>query len=134
MAAALMLGLWLWHRRLRNAAVVDVGWAAGLAIAALADAAMGEGDAARRWVAALMMALWGGRLAAYLVTTRVIGRAEDPRYATLRQARGPAADRWFFWFFQAQALLVAALSWPIAVMAVDPPAAVPSAQAVELAT
>jgi steroid 5-alpha reductase family enzyme len=66
------------------------------------------------------MAIWGGRLAVYLLTTRVFGHGEDARYAALRQARGRAANRWFFWFFQAQALLVALLSWPVAAAASDP--------------
>ena len=30
LAAFLMLGLWLWHLRLRNAGAVDVGWTAGV--------------------------------------------------------------------------------------------------------
>jgi steroid 5-alpha reductase family enzyme len=119
-ASLLMLTLWIRHLRLRNAAVVDVGWAAGLALVAVIDAIFGVGDPVRRWVAALMMAVWGGRLALYLLTTRVMGHQEDARYAALRQARGRGANRWFFWFFQAQALLVALLSWPIAVAASDP--------------
>jgi steroid 5-alpha reductase family enzyme len=119
-AALLMVLLWRWHLEIRNAAVVDVGWAAGLALVAVIDGAVGAGEPVRRWTAALMMAIWGGRLAAYLVATRVLGHGEDARYAALRQARGVAANRWFFWFFQAQGLLVALLSWPIAVIAADP--------------
>ena len=123
-AAVLMLALWLWHLTSRNAAIVDVGWAGGLAIAALLDLAIANGDSARRWVACVMMVVWGTRLATFLFTTRVVGRREDPRYAELRRAHGPAANRWFFWFFQAQALLVALLSWPIVVSAIDPNAAI----------
>jgi steroid 5-alpha reductase family enzyme len=119
-ASLLMLLLWMWHLRLHNAAVVDVGWAGGLALVALIDAGVGAGDPVRRWTAALLMAIWGGRLAVYLLTTRVFGHGEDARYAALRQARGRAANRWFFWFFQAQALLVALLSWPVAAAASDP--------------
>lgn len=119
-ASVLMLGLWLWHLRLHNAAVVDVGWAAALGLAALVHATFGSGQPVRRWTAAAMMMIWGIRLAVYLLTTRVFGHGEDARYASLRQARGAAANRWFFWFFQAQALLAALLSWPIAVAASDP--------------
>lgn len=115
-AAALMALLWLWHLRLRNAAVVDVGWAGGLAIAALIAGAIGGGNPVRRWLTAWMMTVWGARLALYLLWTRVIGKPEDSRYAELRRSHGSA---WFFFFFQAQALLVAWLSWPIAVTTTD---------------
>ena len=118
-AAVLMLALWLWHLKSRNAAVVDVGWAGGLALAALLDLAMTHGDPVRRWVACLMMAVWGARLATFLFVTRIIGHREDPRYAELRRAHGPSANRWFLWFFQVQALLVALLSWPVVVCAID---------------
>jgi uncharacterized membrane protein len=126
MASLLMLALWIWHLSLRNAAVVDVGWAAGLALVAVVDAVLGVGDPVRRWLAALMMAVWGGRLALYLLTTRVLGHEEDARYAALRQVRGRGANRWFFWFFQAQALLVALLSWPVAVATSDPNPTIPA--------
>jgi len=118
-AAVLMLALWMWHLRLRNAAVVDVGWAAGLAVVAFLYAVFAGGDPFRRWIAAGTMMIWGARLSAYLLATRVLGHSEDARYADLRRTRGAAANRWFFWFFQAQALLVAILSWPIAAAATD---------------
>jgi len=115
-----MGALWLWHLRIRNAAIVDVGWAGGLALVAAIDTIVGSGFPERRWVAGAMMVIWGLRLAAYLLTTRVLGREEDARYAELRRAHGTSANRWFFWFFQAQGLLIALLSWPIAAAVLDP--------------
>ena len=118
-AAILMAILWAWHLRIRNAAIVDVGWAGGLALAAVFALLFGIGDPMRRGVAGLLMLGWGARLALHLYQDRVRGHAEDPRYATLRAARGSAANRWFFWFFQAQAVLVALLSWPVMLSASD---------------
>src|SRR5277367_2167597 len=54
--AAIVLGmmfvLWLIHLLIRNAAIVDVGWAAGLGILAIYYAAAGPGYPARRWAIA----------------------------------------------------------------------------------
>ena len=41
--AATMFALWLVHLRIRNAAIVDVGWAAGLAMLAIFYAVEGPG-------------------------------------------------------------------------------------------
>lgn len=106
-----MLGLWLWHLRLRNAGIVDVGWAATLAGMATLYAMVGSGYGPRRWLIAGMVSVWGLRLAAYLWRDRVRGRPEDGRYAALRQGRR-SASLFFFWFFQAQALLNVLLSSP----------------------
>ena len=119
-AAALMAVLWLWHLRLRNAGIVDVGWAMSIAGLALFYGAAGPGDPWRRAVIAAMMVIWGARLAWYLLHDRVLGRPEDGRYADLR-ARGSYAAAWhFFPFFQAQALAALLLSIPALITALDP--------------
>jgi steroid 5-alpha reductase family enzyme len=120
LAAALMLALWLWHRRVSNAGLVDVGWALGLVLAVLLYAAAGSGAPRRRWAIAAMVATWGLRLAAYLLRDRILGRAEDPRYADLRRRGSVAASGDFFLFFQAQALLVVVLSTPMLIAAMNP--------------
>src|SRR5258708_37671854 len=45
--AAMMFALWVVHLLMRNAAIVDVGWAAGLATLAIFFAAKGPGYPAR---------------------------------------------------------------------------------------
>lgn len=119
-AAVVMTALWVWHVRIRNAGVVDVGWAASLAGVALLYAWLGVGYAPRRWMIGGMMALWGMRLAIYLLRDRVIGRPEDSRYADLRARRSPAATLNFFPFFQAQAFLAVLLSIPALIAAFNP--------------
>ena len=119
LAASLMLALWFWHLRLGNAGIVDVGWAICVPIAATVYAAAGPGDAVRRWLIAAMTVIWGGRLAAYLLRDRVLGRPEDRRYADLRQRGSIAAALSFFPFFQIQALLAVLLSTPMLIAAFD---------------
>ena len=128
-AATLMAALWLWHRRIHNAGIVDVGWAVSVAVAAWVYAAVAPGYPPRRGLIAAMMGVWGVRLAAYLLRDRVLGRPEDNRYASLRQQQSPAAALAFFPFFQAQALLAVVLSLPALLASFDPS---PSLRAIEL--
>lgn len=120
LAAGLMLAAWFWHRRVANAGVVDVGWAVGLVLVSGLYAAVGGGDLRRRAVIAAMVAVWGLRLASYLLRDRVLGRPEDPRYTELRRRGGIAARGEFFGFFQAQALLIVVLSAPMLIASLDP--------------
>jgi steroid 5-alpha reductase family enzyme len=107
----MMIGLYLVHLRTRNAAIVDVGWAVGLPIAALWHIwRPGTGQAA--WLLAGLTAVWGLRLAGYLFVTRVMTPHEDGRYVALREGWGTAAPWKFFIFFQAQAVLDLVLSIP----------------------
>ena len=119
-AAVLLLALWRWHLRLLNAGVVDVGWAAGLALVTLLYAVFAPGDPLRRWLIAAMVAVWSARLVAYLLRDRVLGRTEDPRYQHLRESGSVAATGSFFAFFQAQAILVVVLSMPMLIAAANP--------------
>ncbi len=110
--APLFFVLWLIAVRHRDASHVDVGWAAGLGLMSVAAAALLPGAASRRLLVGGMGAVWSARLAWHLYTDRVRGKPEDGRYATLRAGWGAAADRNFFWFFQAQGLLDVVLSLP----------------------
>src|ERR1700739_1937070 len=84
MVAAMMLALWVIHLLIRNAAVVDAGWAAGLAMLAIFYASKGPGYSARKWAIALMAGFWGLRLAFYLFFSRVINKHEERRYPAFR--------------------------------------------------
>lgn len=111
-AAALMLGFWLWHLRVRNVGVVDVGWTVAVLTSVGLFAAAGAGDPSRRLLVATLVAIWATRLATYLLRDRVLGRAEDGRYQALRAAGSVAAARRFFFFFQAQAVLAVFFAMP----------------------
>ncbi len=116
---ALMALVWLIHIPLKNAGIVDIAWAFGLAMMAWLYAMMGDGHGPRRIMLAVIAGLWGLRLAAYLFI-RVIGKPEDSRYRTLR-------DKWkenilfkFFLFFEFQAVLNIVLSVPFLMISLNP--------------
>lgn len=115
--------LWAWHVRLKNAAVVDAGWAGLVGALAIFYAINAHGMAGRRMAIASMMGSWGARLAVHLLYDRVFARTEDGRYAALRHARGDRANTWFFWFFQARALAAVFFSLPALLSVVNEEAA-----------
>lgn len=103
--------LWVIQLRTKNAGTVDVAWSAGIGALALLFAALADGHPARRWLVGGLTAVWSLRLAYYLIR-RVGGEQEDGRYQALRESYGPRANRFFFWFFQFQALLVVLFALP----------------------
>ena len=64
LVGSMMFLLWLLHLALKNASVVDPGWAFGLAILGVFYALAGPGYAPRRWLIAAMAGIWGVRLGA----------------------------------------------------------------------
>ena len=110
--AGMMLALWVIHLLIRNAAIVDAGWAAGLAMLAIFYAVKGPGYFARKWAIALMAGFWGLRLAFYLLFSRVLGKPEEGRYVQLRREWKTHLPLRFLFFFEFQALLDVVLSLP----------------------
>lgn len=111
-AALAMLVLWLVARRVKNAAWVDVGWAGSFALG-VAVWAIAWGVPPAAGPLGAMVVAWSLRLASHLARDRVLGRPEEGRYVELRRRwsrPGRGADRAFFVFFQAQALLAAVLA------------------------
>ncbi|HEU0029482.1 MAG TPA: DUF1295 domain-containing protein [Kofleriaceae bacterium] len=109
-AAALQLVLWLVQLRTRNAAIVDVGWAAAFTLVVGVFALRAEAPPATWLPIAIVVVLWSVRLSAYLVSRGAMLGAEEGRYVELRRRWSPHADRAFAVFFQAQAALVAVLA------------------------
>lgn len=110
--AVLMLLLWLIHLRTGNAAIVDAGWAGGLALLGVLYAALGGGYRLRTAMIGSMSAVWGLRLAIYLLTTRIIGHPEEGRYQELRRQWKTNIPFKFLLFFEFQALLCLVLAVP----------------------
>ena len=71
-------------RRVGRQAVIDVTWGLGFVAIALTAFLVsgGQGDPLRRWLALLLTAAWGLRLAAH-IHLRSRGKGEDPRYAAM---------------------------------------------------
>lgn len=115
----LMLLLWLIHFPIRNAAIVDSGWAGGLALLAAIYAFLGDGYPVRTVLITAMAVIWGLRLSLYLLFTRVIGHPEEGRYVQLRREWGSNIPLKFFFFFQFQALLCVILSVPFLAAALN---------------
>ena len=118
--AVLMFVLWLLHFPLKNAAIVDVGWAAGIALIALFYAVHGVGYWRRTLLLTVMAVIWGARLALYLLLTRVGDRPEEGRYVDLRRKWGSNIGLKFLAFFEAQAVLCGILSLPFLLAMHDP--------------
>ncbi len=118
----LMAGLWVLHLRLRDAGVVDPGWAAGLGVCAVLYGALGTGWPPRRAAVAAMGLVWSVRLAAHLAR-RMRGRPEEGRYRALRaewEAAGHDVPRRFLAFFLAQGVLDVVLALPMLLACLNP--------------
>lgn len=118
--AVLMFILWLLHFPLRNAAIVDVGWALGITLLAMTYALHAVGYWRRTLFLVPMVMLWGIRLGLYLLFTRVNGQPEEGRYVELRRKWGSNAGFKFLLFFEFQALLCGVLSLPFLLAMHDP--------------
>lgn len=118
--AVLMFILWLLHFPLRNAAIVDVGWAMGIALLAMIYAVHAVGYWRRTVFLASMVLIWGLRLGFHLLFTRVNGQPEEGRYVELRRKWGSHIGLKFLLFFEFQALLCGVLSLPFVLAMHDP--------------
>lgn len=116
----LMFLLWLIHFPMHNAAIVDAGWAGGLALLGALYAVMGTGWAPRRALIATMAIVWGLRLALYLLFTRVIGKPEEGRYVQLRKQWQTNIPLKFLLFFESQAVLCIVLAVPFLLASQNP--------------
>lgn len=112
-SSLLMVVVWWIAVRIRNAGIVDIAWALGFAPLALLYRVFGDGEPTRQNLITLMVVIWSFRLGVHL-WKRVMGHhpEEDGRYRELRLAVAGHENFFFFWFFQAQALLLAVLSIP----------------------
>jgi steroid 5-alpha reductase family enzyme len=111
---ALLLLTWLLSVALRDVSIVDVAWGLGFVVVAWVAFAVGDGDDARRTLLAVLVSVWGLRLAGYLGLRKLRHRGEDPRYGAWRERWG---DRFWlvslFTVFLLQAVLLWIVSLPV---------------------
>jgi steroid 5-alpha reductase family enzyme len=122
LALTMMAALWAWHFRLKDAGIVDPGWAAGIGLASLLYALLGSGWPSRRAAVAAMGLIWSVRLTVHLAR-RMSGEPEEGRYRALRaewSGKGANVSRRFLLFFLFQGLLDVFLSLPMLLAVLNP--------------
>ena len=111
---ALLIATWLVSLALRDVSIVDIAWGLGFVVIAWVAFVSGDGDAGRRTLLAILVTIWGLRLAGYIGARKLRHPGEDPRYGAWREKWG---DR--FWIvslvnvFLLQAVLVWIVSLPV---------------------
>lgn len=116
--AGVMLIAWLVSVAMRDASVADIAW--GLVFAAIAWTALAVGDGYedRSLLIAVLVSLWGVRLAVYIAWRH---EGEDKRYVVMRErSPGTFAVRSLFTVFLLQAAIAWVVSAPVQAAAADP--------------
>ena len=117
----IMIVIWIWAWKIKNAGVVDIFWAFNFTVIAAVIYFMSTGYGPRKEIVCLLAALWSLRLGIYLLQR--VGshlQEEEGRYKQLRKEWSPNPDRTFFIFFQAQALSNIFLAIPFFIIAMNP--------------
>lgn len=116
----IMLAVWFWAVKIKNAGVVDIFWSLNFPVIALILLISGEGSSNRKYLICSMVVIWGVRLGSHLAR-RVLKHIheEEGRYKQLRKDWAPHPDRKFFWFFQMQGLSNVLLSVPFFVITMN---------------
>ena len=116
-SVAVMFVTWLISLRLADASLADVSWGLCFVAVAWTSYLVGPGVGDRSLLIAVLVTVWGGRLAGY-VAWRHDG--EDRRYQVMRERYGKAfALRSLFTVFVLQAVIAWVVSAPIQVAATD---------------
>jgi len=87
--AIYMLVFWIVSLVVRDVSIVDIGWGLGFVVIAWVAHLAGGAEGERPLLQAVLVTLWGSRLAIYLLH-RNWGQPEDYRYAAMRRRLGPA--------------------------------------------
>ena len=113
----LILVAWLIGQAVGRFNVIDVAWGLGFVVIAWVayGASAGEGNDTRRLLVAVLVSVWGLRLAGY-IALRSRGKGEDPRYSDmLRRAEGDPAVYALRSIYLTQAIALWFISLPVQV-------------------
>ena len=102
--------------------IIDVFWGLGFAAVGLTGLVLssGHGGLTRRYLMAVLVMVWGLRLATY-IAWRGRGEPEDPRYERmLARATGSRSGYAFRMVYLLQGLSLWFISWPVQVAQFDP--------------
>ena len=108
--AGLQVVVWAISVKRRDASIVDIAWGLSFTLITWVGFAVGAGAGPRSWLLAVLVSVWGVRLAGYLAR-RNLPHGEDPRYAALRRKR---PDTFALWSLGGVFLLQAVLAWVVA--------------------
>jgi steroid 5-alpha reductase family enzyme len=111
---------------IRKNDIADVAWGLGFIVIAWWLLATADPKPPRLWIAAVLVTVWGVRLA-WHIGSRRRGKPEDYRYATWRREWG----RWFvprtyLQVFVLQGVFMVLIALPLVVLAADTPPALPT--------
>jgi steroid 5-alpha reductase family enzyme len=109
-----MVVVWNVAMRVGNAGIVELAWALGFTPLALLYRIFGDGEPIRQNLITLMVVAWSLRLGHHLwKRIKNCHPVENERYRELRRGVSGHEGFFFFWYFQAQGLLLALLSIPV---------------------
>lgn len=118
-AAISMALMFILQRKMGDAGVVDIAWAAGVGVLGIAFALLVDGNFNRRIIIIGLVMIWSLRLGTF-VLIRLLKLPEDGRYQTLKEEWGTQASSRMFRFYQMQAIGVILFALPILVAAYNP--------------
>jgi len=116
----IMLLVWVWAVKIKNAGVVDIFWAFNFSVIAIIIWVLADGYQPRVNLVCVLAGLWSLRLGIYLLIR--VGshlNEEEGRYKQLRTEWAPNPDRKFFFFFQMQAVSNVFLAIPFFIIALN---------------
>ncbi len=116
----LMTFLWLQQAKTKNAGYVDLGWVMGLMWCAVFYILSTGGMTNRKIILLFLVSLWGSRLCVLLINRLRKDPSEDRRYRRIRDEWKTNQNFKFFWMFQFQGLLDVVLSYPFALICLNP--------------
>jgi steroid 5-alpha reductase family enzyme len=109
----MMTALWVVSLILKDSSIVDIFWGVGFVVLNWLYYVMVDGFAARKILLAVLVTVWGLRLAIHLLL-RSRGRDEDYRYREMRENHG---QRWwwvsYFQVFVLQGIIMLVVSTPL---------------------
>jgi len=111
---AFMTAVWAVSVPLRDASIVDIAWSLNFVIVGWIAFAIGNGDDQRALALAILVSVWGLRLAGYILVRKVReGGAEDRRYTAMRERHQNFAIRSLATVFMTQAVLAWVVALPL---------------------
>jgi len=116
----IMLMVWLWAHKIKNAGVVDIFWSYNFPVIAIILLLLAPGFETRKLLICGMVIIAGLRLGTHLAV-RIIKHlsVEEGRYQQLRKEWAPNPERKFFFFFQFQAISNVLLAVPFIIITLN---------------